>query len=144
MRNIATIIAYLMCFLMLSTFEGCNCLIAGPGGYLKHVPPTSIVAGERTKLVYEFEGKGRVTKLACHYRGSGTDAFVTIPMTQVRHVGQTTIYECTLPPFGADVTFVEYYFDLKCDGVYNRHYDTTIPVVPPPASQPTSATQRSS
>jgi len=117
---------------VLVTSIGCKYLnIAGPGGFSRHVPPTSIKAGETTRLVWEFKGKGRITELCCHFRAAGDSTFRALPMTKVGRQGELDVYECFLPAFGNAAVSVEYYFDSKCDGSYSKDEVIAVPVSSP-------------
>lgn len=125
MRN-----SWYLCGVSIVALLGCKAIVVGgPGGFTKHVPPSHIVVGEMTTLVLEFKGKRGLTDVVCHYRKGGTGSYTAIPMPKVRRKNGADFYECTLPPFQSDTASVEYYIDSKCDGVYSRDYDVTVPVI---------------
>ena len=105
-----------------------------------HIPPR-FVAGRPTTLQLELSSwrsgfrplSRRYRAVQCHYRPTTQSAYVAVPMELLPNRGDRRhiFYHCTLPPFPAGAE-VEYYFDLRFDGVYNRRALETVSVQAPP------------
>lgn len=105
------------------------------GGGTTHIPPKSIRIGQPTPLVMELSnwgaGSGKLFKryidIQCHYRVSGNDKFTTIPMVPKVETATLLTVECAIPSLAAKPgEKLEYYIDMKFDGVYNKRTEAPI------------------
>lgn len=105
------------------------------GGGTTHIPPKSIRIGQPTPLVMELSSWGagsgklskRYTDIQCHYRVGGNDKFTTVPMVPKMETPTLLTVECTIPPLVAKPgEKLEYYIDMKFDGVYNKRNEAPI------------------
>lgn len=100
---------------------------AGGGGSI-HIPPKSIHAGQATVLELKLSTWGygfgkivkRYTDVLCHYRLSGQTNFTSAVFVPVREEDNSQVYSCNLPVFTNIGQQVEYFIDMKFDGVYNQ------------------------
>ena len=108
---------------------------AGGGGSV-HVPPESIHAGKPTTLTVSFTvwgaGFGRLsrryTDIRCHYRIVGSTSYSDIPMVPVSETSKRLEVQGVIPPLPAKAgDQLEYYFDEKFDGVYNKRVEKPVP-----------------
>lgn len=113
------------------------------GGGSTHIPPRSIIAGLPTTLSVELSvwgaGSGPISSrykdVMCYYKYTGSDKFFAVQMQPSTTLFQRLtelkrlVYECTLPVFSLDQgDVIEYYFDMKFDGHYNRKPINKIPI----------------
>jgi hypothetical protein len=107
------------------------------GGGSANVPPDSIAYGQPMPLRLELSvwgaGSGKVSErysdIRCHYKTEKASEFTPL---QGRFESEATdrmfvVFE--LPPFSAaDGAHVEYYFDMKLDGHYNKRDVARVPL----------------
>lgn len=113
------------------TATGC----AGGGGSI-HLPPKEVSIGQPTVLSMELSswgaGRGKLSKrytdLQCHYRIVGSDRYDVVPMQLVAETNKQLKVKFAIPPLTAKPgDKLEYYFDMKFDGVYNKRVEEPIP-----------------
>ncbi|MFH1024219.1 MAG: hypothetical protein V1809_12635 [Planctomycetota bacterium] len=123
----------------LAMITGCSLWEDGGGG-TTHLPPKVIYAGQPTTLelrtsVWGYERttiENRFAEMHCHYRLSGEAKYIEAPFVFLRKEKGEGVYTCTLPPFTKVGGKVEYYIDMKFDGVYSQRgteAETSIPIV---------------
>ena len=106
------------------------------GGGSTHIPPKTILIGHPTILILELNAWGagsgklskRYTDIQCRYRVGGEEKFTTIPMSPTVENSTVLTVQCILPPLTAKPgEKLEYYIDMKFDGVYNKRAEVPIP-----------------
>ena len=106
------------------------------GGGTTHLPPKSIRIGQPISLIMELNAWGagsgklskRYTDIQCHYRVGGDDKFIAIPMSPTAENSTLLTVQCILPPLTAKPgEKLEYYIDMKFDGVYNKRMESPVP-----------------
>lgn len=121
------------------TLLGLLCLLvtgcAGGGGS-NHTPPQSIHAGQPTTLTMELTSWGagfgklskRYTEIQCHYRMAGAAPYDVVPMTPTAETKERLTVQGVIPALTAKPgDKLEYYFDMKFDGVYNKRAEQLVP-----------------
>ncbi len=105
------------------------------GGGSKHIPPKTILIGQPTRLIMELNAWGagsgklskRYTDIQCHYRVGGDDKFISIPMSPTAENSTLLTVQCILPPLSAKPgEKLEYYIDMKFDGVYSKRTESPV------------------
>jgi len=119
-----------ICFLLTS----CGIQVGGGSGSV-HNPPPFISYGAPTELKLELSvwgaGHGKIIKryknVKCHYRLDQNGKFEAVELipdaTQEQQEAEKKrlTFKCVLPPFHpGQGREVEYYFDMRFDGHYNR------------------------
>lgn len=106
------------------------------GGGSTHIPPKTILIGQPTILILELNAWGagsgklskRYTDIQCHYRVGRDDKFIAIPMSPTAENSTLLTVQCILPPLTAKPgDKLEYYIDMKFDGVYNKRMESPVP-----------------
>ena len=106
------------------------------GGGSTHIPPKTILIGQPTSLILELNAWGagsgklskRYTDIQCHYRVGGDEKFTAIPMYPTAETSTLLTVQCILPPLTAKPgDKLEYYIDMKFDGVYNKRMESLVP-----------------
>ena len=106
------------------------------GGGSTHIPPKTILIGQPTSLILELNAWGagsgklskRYTDIQCHYRVGQDDKFIAIPMSPTAENSTLLTVQCILPPLTAKPgDKLEYYIDMKFDGVYNKRMESPVP-----------------
>ena len=106
------------------------------GGGSTHIPPKTILIGQPTILILELNARGagsgklskRYTDIQCHYRVGRDDKFIAIPMSPTAENSTLLTVQCILPPLTAKPgDKLEYYIDMKFDGVYNKRMESPVP-----------------
>src|SRR5688500_20305886 len=109
---------------------------AGGGGSV-NVPPESIAYGQPTPLRLELSvwgaGSGKMsernTDVRCHYKAEKATAFTSLEGKVESESNDRMFVVFELPAFSAaDGTYVEYYFDSKLDGHYNKRPVERVPL----------------
>jgi hypothetical protein len=124
-------------FLLLTTLllVSCDGLVGGGGSV--HTPPGSIAFSQLTPLRLELSvwgaGSGRMSKryteIRCHYKAEKGTAFVTLEGKVESEAKGRMFVVFDLPAFDTpDGTYVEYYFDMKLDGHYNKRTVERVPL----------------
>ena len=110
--------------LLLSSCDG----VAGGGGSV-HIAPVSIKYGEPAVLRYELSvwgaGSGKVsnryTEIKCHYKAEKASAYTILAGTIDSESSDRIVVLFTVPSLAmSDGAYVEYFFDEKLDGHYNK------------------------
>lgn len=125
----ASRLAFVLSALLVS---GC----AGGGGSV-HVPPNSIAYDKTTSLKLELSvwgaGAGTITErytdVRCYYKAENATGFTEVEgkVESEAKDRMTMVFE--LPKFtAADGAYVEYYFDMKLDGHYNKRNVERVPL----------------
>jgi hypothetical protein len=111
---------------------GCN-FVAGGGGGSVHSPPEVIDYDRVTPLRLELsvnEGSAkRYTDVRCHYKTEKARSFTALQGRVEGEASNRMFIVFDLPPLSAaDGTYVEYYFDMKLDGHYNKRDVVRVPL----------------
>lgn len=70
----------------------------------------------------------RYTEIKCHYRTSGNERYLSLPMTQISETPDRLKVQCLVPSLHTKAgDGLEYYFDFKFDGVYSKVSEKPIP-----------------
>jgi hypothetical protein len=114
-----------------------GCAARSGGGGSVHVPPRSIAYGQTTLLTLELNAWGggagklsqRYAQIQCHYRPEGATTFNSVPCSVQSETADRLVVSAALPSFSReDGNFVEYYFDMNFDGVYNKRPVEKVPL----------------
>lgn len=110
--------------------------IAGGGGST-HAPPEAIAYDQPTPLELELSvwgaGSGEITKryteVRCHYKPENAASFSMVMGSVESEADDRMVVAFELPAFTPeDGDYVEYYFDMKLDGHYNKRPVARVPL----------------
>ena len=77
-------------------------------------------------------GSGKLSKryreIQCHYRIVGAENYAAVPMTPTAETKERLTVQCVIPALTAKAgDKLEYYIDMKFDGVYNKRVEQPVP-----------------
>jgi hypothetical protein len=122
---------------ILSINKSLRCLAGGGGS--THVPPIAEF-GKPTELELELsrwsapecmtgQTSAHYTEVKCHYRSKGDSDFTSVPMEIAGEETRRAFYKCYIPAIAngsSPVKEIEYFFDFKFDGIYNRRNEKNL------------------
>lgn len=117
---------------------------SGRGGGSVHTPPEQILYDQSTPLYLELTANGhapigrklsrRYTNVCLHYKPQNATAFTTISAHIEKQKRHYLLISFELPPLTpADGAYVDYYMDMKLDGVYCQKESVRVPLSASPA-----------
>lgn len=109
-----------------------------------HTPPEQILYDQSTPIYLELTANGhapigrklshRYTSVCLHYKPQNAAAYTTISAHIEKQKRQYVLVSFELPPLTpADGTYVDYYMDMKFDGVYCQRESVRVPLSASPA-----------
>jgi hypothetical protein len=132
LSGIAVIIALVLGWMFFH--YGLSC-VAGGGGS-EHIPP-SVTSGpiELNLLLSRWAAPQCLTgktsehfsEVKCHYRMQGERAYEALSMQMIQEEKNRAFYRCTIPKL-AGVSTIEYFFDFKMDGTYNKRNEKPLAI----------------